>query len=156
MAPSSRDRLSADLHGLKAALLAHARAQRVSVSELVRSAVARETGLAANVPVLTAGGGRPEHIAALIASSAELATLMRNIHHLTTLLRQGDVEPARPYRVMLDALAGDVRNHLALAARTPARPRATARVCPGRSNPLAQCTGVLYSLALDQRSIAPD
>ena len=170
MAPSSRDRLSVDLHGLKAALSAHAQAQRVSVSTLIRTAVAREIGLAepqsdqraaaagrtpcadsvrlcirmtpdaakqlaagarkaglsrgaylagllANVPVLTTGGGRPEHIAALIASSAELSTLIRNIHRLTTLLRQGDVEPARPYRVMLDTLAGDVRSHLTLAAR---------------------------------------
>jgi hypothetical protein len=71
----------------------------------------------ANVPVLSAGGGRAEHIAALMASCAELSTLSRNVHRLTALLRQANVEPARPYREMLDTLAGDVRRHLDLAAR---------------------------------------
>ena len=74
-------------------------------------------GLIANVPALSAGGGRAEHIASLMASSAELSTLSRNIHRLTALLRQANVEPARPYREMLDTLAGDVRRHLELAAR---------------------------------------
>lgn len=74
-------------------------------------------GLVANVPVLSDGGGRAEHIAALRVSSAELATLSRNIHRLTVLLRQANVEPARAYREMLDSLAGDVRRHLELAAR---------------------------------------
>ena len=48
-------------------------------------------GLIANVPVLSAGGGRAEHIATLMASSAELSTLSRNIHRLTALLRQANV-----------------------------------------------------------------
>ncbi len=74
-------------------------------------------GLIANVPVLSAGGGRTEHIATLMASCAELSTLSRNVHRLTALLRQANVEPARPYREMLDTLAGDVRRHLELAAR---------------------------------------
>lgn len=74
-------------------------------------------GLVANVPVLSAGGGRAEHITALMVSSAELATLSRNIHRLTALLRQANVEPAKPYREMLNTLAGDVRRHLELAAR---------------------------------------
>jgi hypothetical protein len=165
MNTTAHDFVTVDMRGLKAALVARAQAERVSVSVLVRGAVARDLGRAAedlpseaasnatsvklsirmtaeearqlaagaraaglsrgaylaglitNVPVLTAGGGRPEHIAALIASSAELSTLIRNIHRLTTLLRQGDVEPARPYRAMLDTLAGDVRGHLTLAAR---------------------------------------
>jgi hypothetical protein len=170
MNTTAYDFVTVDMRGLKATLVARAQAQRVSVSVLVRGAVARElgmtteaadgpaanaaatssgavaklsirmtaaeaeqlaagaraarlsrgaylAGLIANVPALTAGGGRPEHIAALIASSAELSTLIRNIHRLTTLLRQGDVEPARPYREMLDTLAGDVRGHLTLAAR---------------------------------------
>ena len=59
-------------------------------------------GLIANVPVLSAGGGRTEHIATLMASCAELSTLSRNVHRLTALLRQANVEPARPYREMLD------------------------------------------------------
>lgn len=83
-------------------------------------------GLIANVPVLTGGGGRAEHIATLLSSNAELSTLSRNIHRLTALLRQANVEPARAYREMLDTLAGDVRKHLQLAARVLAdlQPRA--------------------------------
>jgi len=171
MNTTAHDFVTVDMRGLKAALAARAQAERVSVSVLVRAAVARDLGLAvdaeasrvdaptagregavsvklsirmtakearqlaagaraaglsrgaylaglvANVPVLSAGGGRAEHITCLMASSAELATLSRNIHRLTVLLRQAKVEPARPYREMLDTLAGDVRCHLELAAR---------------------------------------
>ncbi len=163
--------VTVDMRSLKAALVARAQAERVSVSVLVRSAVARDfglsaegdpghagvpcglassaasvklsirmtadearqlaagalaaglsrgaylAGLVANVPVLSSGGGRAEHIATLMASSAELANLSRNIHRLTALLRQANVESSRPYREMLDTLAGDVRRHLELAAR---------------------------------------
>jgi hypothetical protein len=166
----SHDFVTVDMRGLKAALVARAQAQRVSVSVLVRSAVARELGLAegaefqqptaqaidpwtatnvklsirmtpdeaaqlaagahaaglsrgaylsgliANVPVLTRGANCTDHIATLVASSAELSTLSRNIHHLTALLRKGNVRPALVYRDMLDTLAGDVRRHLSLAA----------------------------------------
>lgn len=171
MNTTAHDFVTVDMRGLKAALVARARAERVSVSVLVRSAVARDLGLAAgdeagrmvesterpssatpvklsirmsaeearqlaagaraaglsrgaylagliaNVPALSAGGGRTEHIATLMASCAELSTLSRNIHRLTALLRQANVEPARPYRAMLDTLAGDVHRHLELAAR---------------------------------------
>jgi hypothetical protein len=171
MNTTSHDFVTVDMRGLKAALVARAKAQRVSVSVLVRGAVARDLGLAAegeasridepiarpssatsvklsirmtaqearqlaegagaaglsrgaylaglvaNVPVLSAGGGRAEHIATLIASCAELSTLCRNLHHLNALLRQANLEPVRPYREMLDTLAGDVRRHLELASR---------------------------------------
>ncbi len=168
MNTTAHDFVTVDMRGLKAALVVRARVERVSVSVLVRGAVARDLGLAtdgersrmdvptdgearvklsirmtgeearqlaagaraaglsrgaylagliANVPVLSAGGGRTEHIATLMASCAELSTLSRNIHRLTALLRQANVEPARPYRAMLDTLAGDVRRHLELAAR---------------------------------------
>jgi len=167
MAPSSRDRISVDLRGLKAALCERARVLGVSPSDLVRMTltealdlperiaavprrlssssgrvrlslrmsreqasatldVARRAGmsagdyvgsLVANVPVLSAGGNRAEYITSLVTSSAELSTLSRNIHRLTALLRQANVEPARQYREMLDTLAGDVRGHLVLAAR---------------------------------------
>lgn len=171
MNTTAHDFVTVDMRGLKAALVARAQAERVSVSVLVRSAVARDLGLAidgeasrmdaltacpatapsvklslrmsaeearqlaagaraaglsrgaylagliANVPVLSAGGGRSEHIATLMASCAELSTLGRNVHRLTALLRQANVEPARPYREMLDTMAGDVRRHLELAAR---------------------------------------
>ena len=178
MAPSSRDRISVDLHGLKAALFERAQALGVSPSGLVRKTLAEALGrsdpadidrsmpslksgsgdrvrlclrmgraqatatldgarraglnpgdyvggLVANVPVLSAGGSRAEQMAALVASCAELSTLSRNIHRLTALLRQANVEPARPYREMLDTLAGDVRGHLVLAARvlSDLRPR---------------------------------
>jgi len=170
MNTTAHDFVTVDMRGLKAALVARAQAERVSVSVLVRGAVARDLGIAvggeagrlvelterpssatpvklsirmsaeearqlaagaraaglsrgaylagliANVPVLSAGGGRTEHIAALMASCAELSTLSRNVHRLVALLRQANVEPARPYREMLDTLAGDVRRHLELAA----------------------------------------
>jgi hypothetical protein len=191
MNTTAPDFVTVDMRGLKAALVARAQVERVSVSVLVRSAVARDLGLAAgretsridaltagpagtgsvklsirmsakearqlaagahaaglsrgaylagliaNVPVLSAGGCRTAHIATLIASCAELSTLSRNIHGLTALLRQANVEPARPYREMLDTLAGDVRRHLELAARVladlqPQRrsARSTARSVP--------------------------
>ena len=171
MNTTAHDFVTVDMRGLKAALVVRARAERVSVSVLVRGAVARELGLAtdgetsrmdvptagassaapvklsirmsaeearqlsagartaglsrgaylagliSNVPVLSTGGGRTEYIATLMASCAELSTLSRNVHRLTALLRQANVEPARPYREMLDTLAGDVRRHLESAAR---------------------------------------
>ena len=128
MNPSIHDFVTVDMRGLKAALVARARAERVSVSVLVRGAVARELGLStaaadhqsvsagatssaasvklsirmapeeveqlaagaraaglsrgaylsgliANVPVLSSGANRADHIATLVASSAELSTL---------------------------------------------------------------------------------
>ena len=178
MTPSSRDRISVDLRGLKALLFERARAWGVSPSGLVRDALidtlgrtepssldhvaagallpiadrvrlslrmsrqeagvtlaaARQAGLApgsfvaglvAGVPALLGGASRDAHIAALITSSAELATLSRDIHQLTSLLRQGNVRAAQEYRERLDTLAGDVRNHLSLASRLLAdlRPR---------------------------------
>jgi hypothetical protein len=181
LAPSARDRISVDLQGLKAALVARAEAERLDVSVVVRRAVERELGVAAatiehanetrsprtesktvklsirltsaeaaqlaagaaraglsrgayvagllaEIPLLTSGSAaRPDLIAALNASCAELSTLTRNLHHLTTLLRQGQVRAAMEYREMLDTLGGDVREHLAMAASLlaelrPARP----------------------------------
>jgi metal-dependent amidase/aminoacylase/carboxypeptidase family protein len=158
------------LHGLKAALVARARAERVDVSVIVRRAIERElgvvaattelagelrspraadatvklsirltsaeaaqlaagaaraglsrsayvSGLLAEVPLLKSGSGsRPDFLAALNASCAELSTMTRNLHHLTTLLRQGQVRAAMEYREMLDTLGGDVRQHVAMAA----------------------------------------
>jgi hypothetical protein len=170
MNTTAPDFVTVDMRGLKAALVARAQAQRVSVSVVVRGAVARElglvvpadphapaacndiisraagvklsirmtpeeaahlaagaraaglsrgaylSGLVASVPVLTSGASRTDHIATLVASSAELSTLSRNIYHLTALLREGQVQAALQYRAMLDTLAGDVRKHLQLAA----------------------------------------
>jgi hypothetical protein len=179
LASSARDRISVDLHGLRAALVARAQAERVDVSVVVRRAIERELGVAvataefadeprcphparvklsirltsaeaeqlaagavraglsrsayvagllAEVPLLTSGSAaRPDLLAALNASCAELSTLTRNLHHLTTLLRQGQVRAAVEYREMLDTLGGDVREHLAMTASLlaelrPARP----------------------------------
>jgi hypothetical protein len=169
------------LHGLKAALVARAQAERVDVSVIVRRAIERELGVAAGttepagepcsphaaggimklsirltsaeaaqlaagaaraglsrkayvagllaeVPLLTSGSAaRPDVLAALNGSCAELSTLTRNLYHLTTLLRQGRVRAALEYREMLDTLGGDVREHLEraaclLAELRPARP----------------------------------
>ena len=128
MNTTAHDFVTVDMRGLKAALVARAQAERVSVSVLVRGAVARDlglgverepqrvdvpssgassvasvklsirmtaeearqfaagarsaglsrgaylAGLVANVPALSAGGGRAEHIAALMASSASAST----------------------------------------------------------------------------------
>jgi hypothetical protein len=81
--------------------------------------------LVAGVPAILEGGRHADHVAALIACNAELSTLSRNIHHLTHLLRQGDVVPALAYRDKLNTLDGDIRRHLALAAGALAdlRPR---------------------------------
>jgi hypothetical protein len=181
LASSARDRISVDLRGLKAALVARAQAKRVDVSVVVRRAVERElggavaatelvgeprcpraagvrvklsirltsaeaaqlaagagraglsrsayvAGLLTEVPLLVSGSAaRPDLLAALNASCAELSTLTRNLHHLTTLLRQGQVRAALEYREMLDTLGGDVRAHLVMAASLlaelrPARP----------------------------------
>lgn len=183
MTPSSRDRISVDLRGLRPVLFEQARVRGVSPSTLVRGALiealgqtepggldraaaeaavpakdrvrltmrmsreeaittldaARRAGLApgafvaglvADVPALSAGASRLEHIAALIASSGELSTLSRNIRQLTRLLREGNVRAALEYRDMLGSLDGDVHRHLALASSVLAklRPRRSASV----------------------------
>jgi hypothetical protein len=85
-------------------------------------------GLLANVPSLSGdSASRLDCLAMLTASSAELSTLSRNINHLTTLLRQGEVRAAQEYRRMLDSLGDEVRAHLSLAASVlaalrPSRP----------------------------------
>jgi|GEM_PF-501322 len=171
MNAKSHDFVCVDMRSLKAALVARSQAQQVSVSMLVRGAVARHleltepapstpadateadkstpsrvalrifmmpaeakllaaraqeaglsrgtylAGLVADVPVLSSGSSRKDHISALITSSAELSTLSRNIYRLTALLRQADAEGAKHYRGMLDSLAGEVHSHLELAAR---------------------------------------
>ena len=192
MNTSTHDFVTVEMRGLKAALVARAQAQRVSVSELVRSAVARDLGLSvvegepqsvevphgvghaasvklsirmtaeeatqlaagaraaglsrgaylaglvAHVPVLEGGASRVEHIAVLSESTAELATLSRNLHLLSTQLRRGQDESTRPQRLMLDTLARDVRQHLNLASSALAdlQPRRPATAEPrGRTRP---------------------
>jgi hypothetical protein len=90
------------------------------------------TGLAAGMPSAAVGPARTDLLRALVESSAELSTLNRNVHHLAVLLGQGSVQAAREYRVMLDALTGDVRSHLQLvsAALADLHPRWPAPMRP--------------------------
>ena len=74
-------------------------------------------GLVNGVPVLASGGARPELVSALTRSCAELSTLSRNVHQLTTLLQVGNVPQALVYRDTLDSLANEVRAHLRVAAQ---------------------------------------
>lgn len=74
------------------------------------------THLINGAPPVMASTDRAAGIAALNASTVEVAVFSRDIHHLTQLLRQGDHAPAREYRVRLETLDGDVRRHLDLAA----------------------------------------
>lgn len=95
------------------ALLSAAQTSGLSVGDFV-------AGLLAQAPALTDGAGATARLAALTASCAELATLSRNLHHLTTLLRQGSGRAAQEYRAMLDEIGADVRTHLALASSVAA------------------------------------
>jgi hypothetical protein len=88
-------------------------------------------GLLAGESSLAGGSAsRPDRLAALNASCAELSTLGRDLRHLATLLRQGKVRAAMEYRGTLEGLRADVHEHLALAAGLLAdlRPARTARV----------------------------
>lgn len=164
------DFVSVDMRGLKASLVERAHAERLSLSALVRRAVARElvlnaapepakpevlhragtqaaivklsirlthdeaerlvagadsaglsrgaylAGLIAGIPALTSGVSRVDQLAALTASNAQLSSLSRNIHSLTSLLTLSRVPQALVYCDMLDTLDGDVRRHLREAA----------------------------------------
>lgn len=115
---------AADAAGLRA----RAKADGVSVGALLSE-------IASKVLTTQVGATRAGLLAALTASSAELSTLNRNVHHLSMLLRQGSVQAAREYRAMLDGLTGEVRAHLQLvsAALTDLQPRRAARDAAQRS-----------------------
>lgn len=86
-------------------------------------------GLLAGVPSLSGGSAsRLDCLASLNASCAELSTLSRNVHQLTTLLRQGEVRQAREYRRKLDILDAEVRAHLSTAASVLAELRPARQV----------------------------
>lgn len=131
---SSTVKLSLRLTGVEAERLA-AGARHAGLSRGAYLA-----GLLAGVPSLTDGSAsRPDRLSALNASCAELSTLSRNLHHLATLLRQGQVRAALEYRGLLDTLGGDVREHLVLAASLLAelRPARPARGAPPQRFPTA-------------------
>jgi hypothetical protein len=73
MNTSSHDFVTVDLRGLKAALVARAQTQRLSVSTLVRAAVARDLGLAAvAAPSETAGRAARTSSAACVKLSIRM------------------------------------------------------------------------------------
>ena len=75
-APNGRVRLSLRLAAEQArAISLAANSAPLCTSDCV-------AGLVAGVSVLSAGTNRVDHLEALIASSAEISTLSRNIHHL--------------------------------------------------------------------------
>jgi osmotically-inducible protein OsmY len=95
---------------------ADAEAMRAAAKRAGLSRGAYVAGLVAGIPVLLEGSVPREYLAALTLSSAEMATLGRDLQHLSSLLRQGSTRAAQEYRERLDAVAGDVRQHLTLAA----------------------------------------
>jgi hypothetical protein len=74
----THDFVSVEMRGLKAALVARARAQRVSVSELVRSAVARDLGLSVEgeprVGEMSQRAGRTTNVKLSIRMTAQEAS----------------------------------------------------------------------------------
>jgi hypothetical protein len=109
---SSQVKLSTRLSPCVAARLNH----NVRAAGLSRGAYLAR--LIEGAPPVMPSADRKAGFAALSASADELALLSRDIHHLTVLLKAGDVQAARPYRAMLDTLDGAVRAHLAKATST--------------------------------------
>ncbi len=94
------------------------------------------TRLIDGAPPVTGSAERKAAAAALNRSSAELAVLSRDLHHLTQLLRQGEIEAARQYRERLESTDNDVRSHLDKAAAVLAE-LAPARIVARRAVPSA-------------------
>jgi hypothetical protein len=108
--------------------------------------------LVAEVPAVAASSSShgitlADHRQALLLSSAELASLARDLRRLMRLLATGDVGAARAYRERLEGTEGAIRAHLAVAGNVLAalaprgigrsqRPRSALRLKP------AQYTGV--------------
>ena len=109
----SHDFVTVDMRGLKAALVARAQAQRVSVSVLVRDAVARELGLAK---------ATADQQAAAPVSSALTATMVKLSIRLTSEDAERLVAGARAAGLSrgayLAGLIGDVPVLSAGASRT--------------------------------------
>ena len=93
-------------------------------------------GLIAGIPALTTGANRTEMLSALTTSNAQLSSLSRNIHTLTRLLTQSNVQKALVYRDMLDTLDGDIQRHLTQASALMAdlRPHGQSAETIHRSN----------------------
>jgi len=128
--PEPCTRLSLRMSGEdRVAVLARARQAGLTPGSFVAS-------LVAGVPVLTSGQSRGEHLAALIASNAEMATLARKVGQLAILFRQGSTQAAYEYRAMLDGVVHEVRQHIrrvsaVLAELRPGRASKSATRLPG-------------------------
>lgn len=124
--------------------LSHAAAHRLDLNARAAgmSRGAYLTRLIDGAPPVASLADRKAAAAALSKSSAELAVLSRDIHHLTRLLRQGSVKAARQYSERLENVDADVRSHLdqsaaVLAELAPARTvaRRSPAAQPRRSSP---------------------
>jgi hypothetical protein len=108
-AASARIRVSLRLaHQDAANLAAAARTAGLPIGAYV-------AGLAAEIPVLR-DGNRAAHLEVLTASTAMLATLARDLRHLSDLLRRDSVAAALAYRERLHDVDADIRRHLDLAS----------------------------------------
>ena len=101
MAPSSRDRLSVDLHGLKAALFERARLVGTSPSGWVRATLAEALGS----PAEQVGGARPPRLDAHGASRVRL-TLRMSRDDAAAVLAAARLAGQPPGELVADLLAG--------------------------------------------------
>ena len=128
--PEPSTRLSLRMSGEdRLAVLARARQAGLTPGAFVAS-------LVAGVPALTSGQSRGEHLAALVTSNAEMATLARKVGQLAILFRQGSTQAAHEYRAMLDGVVHEVREHIrrvsaVLAELRPVNPSKSATRLPG-------------------------
>ena len=128
--PEPCTRLSLRMSGEdRVAVLARARQAALTPGAFVAS-------LVAGVPVLTSGQSRGEHLAALVASNAEMSTLARKLRELADLFRQGSTQAAHEYRAMPDGVALVMREHIrrvsaVLAELRPVRASKSATRMPG-------------------------
>ena len=103
-------------------ILAHAKAAGLSPGAYVAA-------LVAEIPLVTGGAAPAEHLAALVSSTAEMATLARHLGRLSDLLRAGGSEAVCEHHQLLSSAEEHARRHIALASAVLADMR------PRRSNP---------------------
>ena len=93
------------------------------------------TRLVEGAPAVTPAKHHGEQIAALAASTDELALLSRDVNDLVRLLKQGQVRAAQEYRGRLQTLDVDVQKHIERASITLAELRSRR---PGSGSTRAQ------------------
>ena len=75
------------------------------------------TTLLDDMPAPAAAPGHDQAVAALGASTEQLAVVSADINELIRLIRRGSAPAAQQFSDRLGTLAGDVRQHLVLASR---------------------------------------